>query len=299
VPRQNDHSAAPLGAAGWNSDTGGHITGRDTAGDEMMVSGKEFRLSRITLAGRMLCVPLDHSITMGPIEGLERPEETIEKVARGGATCFLAQKGVLRSLSRPVGLGMILHLSASTSLGPAPNRKILIATVEEGIRLGADAVSIHINVGGKEEPEMLQQLGEVSDRCDSFQLPLIAMMYPRGENIKDPADPETVAHVARIGAEGGADIVKTVYTGSSDSFRRVVSGCPVPVVLAGGSKVDSDRELLSMAEAVMRAGAMGVTFGRNVFQHRDPERIVRALRKVVIGSGSVEEGLEVLQRVSA
>ena len=122
----------------------------------------------------------------------------------------------------------------------APNKKVLMGSVEETIRLGADAVSVHINVGGKEEPEMLQQLGMVADKCGEWNMPLIAMMYPRGENIKNPHDPEIVAHAARIGAEAGADIVKTLYTGDVDSFKQVVKGCPVPIVIAGGPKADSD-----------------------------------------------------------
>lgn len=257
-----------------------------------MVSGKAFRISRITSGGKMLCVPMDHSITVGPVAGLEEPEVTIEKISDGGATAFLAHKGVLKALRAPPRIGMILHLSASTAFGPAPNRKVLIASVRDGVRLGADAISVHINIGSKEEQEMLSDLGRVADECESHQMPLIAMMYPRGEGIKDPASVDTIAHVARIGAEAGADIVKSVYTGSSETFREVVRKCPVPVVLAGGVKVDSDREILEMADSVMRAGAMGVTFGRNIFQHSDPTSIVRGLRKVVIDGGTVEEGLE-------
>jgi len=260
-----------------------------------LVSGKDVRLSRITRDGRMLCVPMDHSLTVGPIPGLEEPQATIEQVARGGATAFLAQKGIIKSLKRPVRIGMIIQLSASTSLGLAPNRKVLIASVAESVRLGVDAVSLHVNIGGKEEPEMLQQLGMVSDECDAQSFPFIAMMYPRGENIKDPSDPETVAHVARIGAEAGADIVKTVYTGSPETFREVVRKCPAPVVLAGGSKVDSDEALLKMTSEVMDAGAIGVTYGRNVFQHRSPLLITRALKRIVIDGASVEEAMEVLK----
>jgi fructose-bisphosphate aldolase/2-amino-3,7-dideoxy-D-threo-hept-6-ulosonate synthase len=124
-------------------------------------------------------------------------------------------------------------------------------------------------------------------------------MYPRGENIKDPSDPEVVAHVARVGAESGADIVKTVYTGDPESFREVVRKCPVPLVLAGGAKVDSDGEILKLAYDVMQAGAMGVTFGRNVFQHRDPTSIVKALRRVVIEGGSVKEAMGVMKAANA
>lgn len=260
-----------------------------------LVSGKEVRLSRITRRGRMLCIPMDHSLAAGPIRGLEEPEETITQVARGGATAFLAEKGIIRSLRRPAQIGMIVQLSASTSLGLAPNRKVLIGSVEESLRLGADAVTIHVNIGGKEEAEMLQQLGMVSDECDKHSVPFIAMMYPRGENIKDPSDPQIVAHVARIGAEAGADIVKTVYTGSLETFGEVVRKCPVPVVLAGGSKAESDEALLRLTEGVMQAGAMGVTYGRNVFQHPNPLLITRALKRIVIDRASAEEAMEVFK----
>jgi fructose-bisphosphate aldolase/2-amino-3,7-dideoxy-D-threo-hept-6-ulosonate synthase len=182
-------------------------------------------------------------------------------------------------------------------LGLAPNRKVLITSVEEGIRLGVDGISVHINIGSKEEPEMLEQLGLVADACDLYQIPFIAMMYPRGENIKNPSDPEVVAHTARIGAEAGADIVKTVYTGDEASFKEVVRKCPVPVVLAGGAKTDDDLEVLKLAATAMRAGAMGVTFGRNVFQHRTPTLMVRALKGIIIDKGSVESAMEVLKGV--
>ena len=244
-----------------------------------MVTGKDVRLSRIMKNGRMLCIPMDHSLTVGPIEGLEDPERTIIQVAKGGATAFLVQKGIIKSLSKPVPIGMIIQLSASTTLGMAPNRKILISSVEESIRLGVDAISLQVNIGGKEEPEMLQQLGAVADACDEYQIPFIAMMYPRGENIKDPSDPVVVAHVARIRAEAGADVVKTVYTGTSESFREVVRKCPVPCgpgrrgeggVRPGAAEDDQRRD-----EGRQR---VGVTYGRNVFQHKSPGLIVRALR---------------------
>ena len=260
-----------------------------------MVVGKDVRLSRITRKGRVLCIPMDHSLTVGPIAGLEDAEATINQIARGGATAFLVQKGIIKSLKRPVPIGMIIQLSASTSLGMAPNRKVLIGSGLESLRLGVDAISIHVNIGGKEEPEMLQQLGMIADECDAYSVPFIAMMYPRGENIKDPSDPEVVAHVARIGAEAGADIVKTVYTGNPETFKEVVRKCPVPVVLAGGSKVESDEALLRMTQEVMQAGAMGVTYGRNVFQHKNPMLITKALKMIVIDKASVEEAMEVFK----
>jgi fructose-bisphosphate aldolase/2-amino-3,7-dideoxy-D-threo-hept-6-ulosonate synthase len=261
--------------------------------------GKQIRLSRIVSAGRMLCVPMDHGITIGPVKGLDTIHETISKIERGGATAILVHKGIIRSLQRLPKVGIIMHLSGSTNLGPSPNRKILVSGVEEAIRLGADAVSLHINIGNSDEPGMLSDLGSVSDECDKWAMPLITMMYPRGENIKNPHDTATVAHVVRIGAELGADLVKTLYTGDSESFKTVIRGCPVPVVIAGGPKSETDRDVLEMAFGAMRAGAIGVTFGRNVFQHQDPTAIIKALHAIVLKGASVEEGLETLHGVAS
>lgn len=258
--------------------------------------GKNLRVSRLTRKGKMLCIPMDHGVSIGPVRGLDTIYSTIELVAEGGASAILVHKGILKALHNPPNTGVIMHLSASTDIGPSPNRKVLIASVEEAIRLGADAVSVHINVGCRDEPEMLQNLGMVADECDRWGMPLVAMMYPRGENIKNPYDPDIVAHVARIGAEAGADIVKTVYTGSPDTFSRVVRGCPVPVVIAGGPKVNSDREVLLMAKGALDAGAMGVTFGRNVFQHSDPRGITKALSRLVFDGVDVDEALKVVSR---
>lgn len=246
-----------------------------------MVIGKEIRMNRLLDKKRMLCIPLDHGITNGPIHGIEDVHNTIYECENSGLTCIIVNKGILKSFPRPPNLGVIAHMSGSTSLGPAPNRKVLMGGVEEAIRLGADAVSVHINIGSKEEPEMLQGLGMISDKCNEWNMPLVAMMYPRGENIKNPHDETIVSHVARIGAEAGADIVKTVYTGDPPSFRRVVKSCPVPIVIAGGPKASTDAEILDMCAGAMEAGAIGVTFGRNVFQHRNPPAILRALSKII------------------
>src|ERR671935_3286495 len=211
-----------------------------------MVFGRDIRLNRILKDGKMLCIPMDHGISNGPIHGLEDIHSVIYKCENAGLTCVLVNKGIIKTLPRPTNIGLIVHLSGSTSLGPSPNRKMLIGSVEEALRLGADAVSIHINIGSKEEPEMLQKLGIISDECDEWSVPLVAMMYPRGENIKNPHDPDIVAHAARTGAETGADIVKAVYTGDVHSFKKVVQSCPVPLVIAGGPKAESDKDIIEM-----------------------------------------------------
>jgi fructose-bisphosphate aldolase/2-amino-3,7-dideoxy-D-threo-hept-6-ulosonate synthase len=126
-------------------------------------------------------------------------------------------------------------------------------------------------------------------------MPLLAMMYPRGKDIINPHDPELIAHVARVGAELGADVVKTLYTGDPDTFKDVVQGCPVPIVIAGGPKTNTDEEFLQMIEGAMEGGARGVAIGRNVFQHENPTKITKAITEIVHYKKSVEEALEMLK----
>ncbi|MCD6312510.1 MAG: fructose-bisphosphate aldolase, partial [Thaumarchaeota archaeon] len=147
-----------------------------------------------------------------------------------------------------------------------------------------------------DEQNMLMKLGAIADRCDEWGIPLIAMMYPRGENVKNPRDPEVIAHVARVGAELGADIVKVPMPSfNPDDIKIITRGCPVPVVAAGGPKMDDDRKVLELAKAVVEAGGIGVTFGRNVFQHESPEAMVKALRAVIIEGRKVEDALRMLR----
>jgi len=247
---------------------------------------------------RMVIVPMDHGLSMGPIAGLEDMTAIVNKVAEGGANAVILHKGIVRAGHRGYGrdIGLILHLSGGTSLGPDPLGKVPVATVEEAIKLGADAVSVHINVGAPNEPEQLRSLGDVAEICAGWGMPLLAMMYPRGPKVKSEHDPVMVAHAARVGAELGADIIKTNYTGDINSFKKVVRGCPVPVVIAGGPKMATDRDVLEMALEATKAGGAGVSIGRNVFQHRNPVGMVRALVKIVHEEASVERAMRELKR---
>ena len=252
--------------------------------------GKRIRIDRIMNRNtrKTVIIPMDHGITMGPIKGLYDMKSIVNQVAEGGANAVLLHKGIIRAGYRGYGrdIGLIMHLSGSTALGPDPNAKVQVADVIEAIKLGADAVSIHINVGSKTEQEQLKFLGQVSKICEDWGMPLVAMMYPRGEKIKNEYDVDVVKHAARVGAELGADIVKTNYTGSEETFREVVKGCPVPVVMAGGPKTKTDEEFCQMVYDSIRAGGAGVAAGRNVFQHENPTKMVRVL------CGIVHEGLD-------
>jgi len=175
-------------------------------------------------------------------------------------------------------VGVLLHLSASTDAAPDPDDKRLVATVEEAVRAGCDGVSIHVNLGSRTEADQVEGAGRVATACAQWGMPLLAMVYPRGPNVKDPRDPGLVAHAARLGAELGADAVKVPFT-QGGTFRDVVRGCPVPVLVAGGAQRDA-AAFLADVEAAHRAGARGVSVGRNVFQSPDPTAALRAIARL-------------------
>ncbi|MBN2067965.1 MAG: class I fructose-bisphosphate aldolase family protein [Candidatus Diapherotrites archaeon] len=264
----------------------------------MNMIGKRIRLERIMNrnTGKMVIIPMDHGVTVGPIPGLEDMPSTIGKVTEGGANAIVLHKGIVTAGHRGTGkdIGLIVHLSASTSAGPDPNRKINVCTVEEALKLGADAVSVQVNIGADTESEMLADLAITARKCNEWNVPLLAMMYPRGPNVKNEADVELVKLAARVGAELGADIVKTNYTGSPETFREVVKGCSVPVVIAGGSK-GKEIDCLKKIEDSISAGGSGVCMGRNSFQHKDPTAFVRAVCKVVHEGISAEDAAKSLK----
>jgi fructose-bisphosphate aldolase/2-amino-3,7-dideoxy-D-threo-hept-6-ulosonate synthase len=259
--------------------------------------GKRIRIERIINreTGNTVIVPMDHGVSMGPIEGLRDMPKIINAVAEGGANAVVLHKGMVIHGHRGYGkdIGLIVHLSGSTMLSPDPNEKVLVCSVEEAIRLGADAVSVHINIGSKTEAEQLKKLGMISKICAEWGMPLLAMMYPRGDGINQ-FDEKAVALASRVGAELGADIVKTNFTGSVESFRRVVEGCPVPIVVAGGPKMKSVEDVLNMVRMAMDAGARGVAIGRNVFQAENPTLMTKAIAMIVHENADVKEALEVL-----
>ena len=264
----------------------------------MSTIGKSIRMERILdrKTHRTVIVPMDHGISVGPIAGLIDMPSTVDKVAEGGANAVLGHMGLPLHGHRGYGrdVGLIIHLSASSSLGPDPNHKIIVTRVEDAIRVGADAVSIHVNVGADDEAEMLHDLGRTARTCDMWGMPLIAMMYPRGPKVKSEHNVEHVKLAARIGSELGADIVKTNYTGTPETFKEVVQGCNVPVVIAGGPKMDTEKELLQMVYDAIQVGGAGVAFGRNVFQAKNPTLLVKRLCTVVHKGYTAEEAEKVV-----
>ncbi|MWV39307.1 2-amino-3,7-dideoxy-D-threo-hept-6-ulosonate synthase [Natrialba sp. INN-245] len=257
----------------------------------MTATGTQARLERIGTDGSYVIVPMDHGITMGAVQGLKAIESTIDGVTSGGADAVLTQKGIApRVHDNKNGKGYIVHLNGSTTIGPDENDKRLTGTVEEAIRAGADAVSFHINVGSDHEPDQITQLSEVTADADRFGIPVLAMAYARGPGV-DPEDPEALGHAVRLAEELGADLVKTGYSGDADSFQHVVESTRLPVVIAGGSK-GTDRETIEMVRGAVDAGGAGISMGRSIFQHENPEAIAAAVSGVVHDDLAAEEALE-------
>lgn len=261
--------------------------------------GKKIRLERIIdrKTRRTVIVPMDHGLTVGPIPGIENMRDMVDAVAQGGANAVLGHLGLPLHGHRQYGhdIGLILHLSGSTVWSPDPNAKVLVNSVENALRMGADGVSVHVNIGADNEAEMLSDLGAVAVKCLEWGMPLLAMMYTRGKKFKSESDPEGIRHAARIAAELGADIVKVTYPGSARALAKVVAGCPIPVVIAGGEKISDEAALFGIIKAALENGGQGVAVGRNAFGHAAPARMIRAISALVHQNASIEKALQIIR----
>jgi 2-amino-4,5-dihydroxy-6-oxo-7-(phosphonooxy)heptanoate synthase len=264
--------------------------------------GRQVRLRRLYRHDdqRLLIVPLDHGVTDGPITGGRSLNHLIGQIADNGADAVVLHKGTARRVdpawfSR---MSLIVHLSASTRFAADPDTKYLVASVEEAMCLGAGAVSVHVNLGSREEAHQIADLAAVAAACDRWNIPLLAMMYVRGPDIDDPCRPDWVAHAATLAADLGADIAKTVHVGSVERMVEVTRACPVPVVVAGGPRAASTGEFLTSVDRALRGGAAGIAVGRNIFQAADPGRVTRDLCALVHpesvpGHGELSEPIQV------
>lgn len=249
------------------------------------MGGKKLRLKRFRRSpnGRIVILPLDHGVSLGPIRGLVQPERVIRMGVREGADALVLYKGMLGYLEGLTGNlpGIFLHLSASSQLGPSSHHKVLIGSVTEALRRGADGVSIHVNLGNQGEPEMLRDFGMVGDACAEWQVPLLVMIYVRDHHRAATLPDSAIAHAARVAAELGADIIKIPLPEKDGVLEEITSSSPVPVVIAGGSRIVEVPIFLERVEKAMAAGAQGVAVGRNVFQSDQPELLLRAICSIV------------------
>lgn len=260
-----------------------------------MKTGKDKRLQRLLKNGRCVMIPMDHGVTLGPIEGLGNISQAVAQVAAGCGDAVVLHSGVAGRVNVEH-LSLVVHLFGGTKESSDPSRKVKVCTVKQAVRLGADAVSLHFNVGVASEHEMMVAMGAVVEEADEYGMPVLAMMYHGSKDGSAREQAERVVHVVRLGAELGADVIKTSYTGDKSSFKRVVENCPVPVLIAGGPKMNSELEIFQMVRDAIDCGGAGIAMGRNVFQHRFPVRMVRALAALVHEGASPDQALEMLER---
>ncbi|MCY9512515.1 2-amino-3,7-dideoxy-D-threo-hept-6-ulosonate synthase [Paenibacillus apiarius] len=251
--------------------------------------GKTLRLARLFgPTGKTCIVPMDHGVTYGPIKGIENYCNTAREVLAGEPNAIVVHKGLLKSIAsnKELAIGrFIMHLSASTILSNDTSNKVIVGSVEEAIQLGADAISLHINLECDLEPSMLQSMGQVSKLCLNWGMPLLAMMY----TCNNPNKVTPIAHAARIAEELGADIIKLHYPGSREDVGKIINGVNVPVIFAGGEYTTSTEKLVSMVNDTISGGASGVAIGRNIFQHKNPRLITKMITKLVHGEIDYKE----------
>ena len=247
---------------------------------------------------KALIVAMDHARTHGVIEGLEDPGRVIDTVVEAGADAVMTTFGVIkRYRERLIGrIPTILRLDGGPSLYRedwlAYTEWSLLHSVEDALFLGVDAVVVMAFIGIPVELETLRIVSKVAGECLRVKLPLLVEALPcASERIPDPKSAEAMASAARLGFEHGADLVKSYYTGSPDSFQQVVTNCPAPVLIAGGPKMETTLEMLEVVHGAMQAGGAGVVFGRNIWQSHNVPGIVGALRHIIHTNGSVGEAM--------
>lgn len=253
--------------------------------------GMENRLSRLIQPdGRCFFLPIDHGYFQGPTSGLERPGETIKPLLAYCDGIFVT-RGVLRSAIEAVNAKpIILRVSGGTSMaGEDLTDEGLTTSIEEIIRLNASAVGISVFVGSKHERQTLLNLSQLVNACEGYGIPVMAVTAVGKELEK--LDSRYLALSCRIAAELGARIVKTYWC--KEGFEKVVRSCPVPVVIAGGPKCESDLEVLEFVYDGMQKGAIGINLGRNVWQGKHPVAMAKALRAIIHENAEVKEAHDI------
>jgi DhnA family fructose-bisphosphate aldolase class Ia len=274
-----------------------------------MQTGKQIRLNRIWKHKRAVIIPFDHAAYSGPSQGIEDLRRLTKRIAKTKADAILVNPGALE-LVAPVlgGLSLILRLDGGfTKFSAAPTDYRTMCPVENALTLGADAGIVFTFIGTPHETESLERLGRTAADADRMGLALIAEILPPsllnnhfGSSMfatpkKGNVFEETLA-VARIGAEAGADVIKTRYTGDVGQFREVVQQCGAPVIVAGGPNINgTDEVLLQLAFDCVQADAAGIIFGRNVWQHPKMEQLIAALCAIVHDEDSVSNALKLLR----
>lgn len=258
-----------------------------------MAWGKKNRLSQlIQKDGHCLFIPIDHGYFQGPTTKLEKPGETVQPLLPYCDAIFVT-RGVLRNCIDPKNTKpIILRVSGGTSMvGEDLANEGITTSVKEAVRLNASAVGLSVFVGSKYEKQTLLNLSNLVNEAEEYGMPVMAVTAIGKELEKREA--RYLALASRIAAELGASIVKTYWC---ENFEKVVEGCPVPVVMAGGPKVDTELEVFEFVYDGMQKGAIGVNLGRNVWKNEHPVAMIKALRSIIHENANPKEAQQLFEQ---
>lgn len=257
--------------------------------------GLQNRLSRIIKPndGKAVMLAVDHGYFLGPTESLEQPKKTIQPLLKYCDSLMLT-RGVLRtSVDARFPVPVVLRVSGGSSIiGQDLSNEKITTSVRDALRLNVSALALSIFVGAKYEHNSLVNLGNLVNEAEEYGIPVLAVTAVGKELAK--RDARYLSLSCRIAAEFGAHIVKTYYC---DHFEKVVDSCPVPIIIAGGPKLE-ERKALELTFNAVKAGAVGVDMGRNIWQSKYPVPMIRAVRAIVHGNLSVNEAYDLYKRLA-
>jgi DhnA family fructose-bisphosphate aldolase class Ia len=264
--------------------------------------GKRIRLNRILRPNRgALVVAFDHAMILGPIPGTVDPAKQVRRFVEAKADAILLNLGSIRYFADALVPGempgLIARLDWTTGLSETAKtsaegfQTCLVAHPSDALQSGADAVITFLVVGSGDpefEKKEVRRVGRLARECERIGLPLIVESLARGAQVQNPCDSKWIMLHTRMAAELGADVVKTESTGDVESMRAVVSACPIPVLVLGGSRSGSDEDVVRVVGSIIQSGAAGVFFGRSIFQAENMPTLLQRVREVLASRGSTQ-----------
>jgi putative autoinducer-2 (AI-2) aldolase len=253
--------------------------------------GMTNRISKIIKPenGRCVMLAVDHGYFLGPTEKLEVPQKTIEPLLPYIDSIMLT-RGVLRTSLPPISnVPIVLRVSGATSIiGEDLSNETITTSIEDAIRLNVSCLALSIFVGSKYEHQTLSNLATLVDNGQKYGIPILAVTAVGKEMVRDA---RYLGLACRIAGELGAHVVKTYYC---ENFEKVIEGCPVPVIIAGGKKLANEIDVLELTFNAINEGASGVDMGRNIWQSEHPIAMIKAVRSIVHEGFSIKEAADLL-----
>jgi len=256
--------------------------------------GLKNRLAKIIKPadGKAVMLAVDHGYFLGPTERLEVPRNTIRPLLKYCDSLMLT-RGILRtSVDANFPVPVVLRVSGGTSIiGEDLSNEQITTSIKDAIRVNASALAMSIFVGGKYEHQTIVNLGKLVNEAEEYGIPVLAVTAVGKDMVRDS---RYFSLACRIAAEQGAHIVKTYYC---ENFEEVVNSCPVPIIIAGGKKIP-ERDALALAYNAIKAGAVGVDMGRNIWQSDYPVPMIKSVRSIVHGHATVDQAYDMFKNLS-